>query len=87
MGKREENKRKKREALEAEGLRLFLEHGYERTSIEQIAAAAGVARGTFYLYYEDKLQLFLTLVDRWYDLVIGMMEHDVTPGLANATTR
>ena len=68
MGRREENKQAKRQRLEREGLRLFLEAGYDRTSIEQIAAASEVARGTYYLYFADKHALFATLMERWFDL-------------------
>ncbi len=74
MGRREENKRLKREALEREGLALLRQHGYEVASIEQIAPAAGVARGTFYLYFGDKLALFDALMDRWYLPVLGVMD-------------
>lgn len=73
MGRREANKQRKREALEGEGLRLFLEAGYDRTSIELIAQAAGVARGTFYLYFPDKLALFETLMQRWFEPVLGVL--------------
>lgn len=74
MGRRESNKAAKREALEREGLRRFLEEGYDRASIEQIAAAAGVARGTFYLYFPDKLSLFETLMRRWFEPVTGVLD-------------
>ena len=84
MGRREENKRRKREALEREGLALMREHGYDLASIEQIAQAAGVARGTFYLYFPDKLALFDALMDRWFQPVLGVME-DVGVALAKAT--
>jgi AcrR family transcriptional regulator len=33
---------------------LFLEHGYASTSVSAIVAAAGVAQGTFYLYFKSK---------------------------------
>jgi AcrR family transcriptional regulator len=65
MGRREENKAQKRERLLSEGLRLFLDQGYDRASIEQVAAAADVARGTFYLYFPNKLALYDALVERW----------------------
>lgn len=78
MGRREEKKLEKRERLEAEGLRLFTEQGYDRASIEQVAAAADVARGTFYLYFPDKLTLFETLTDRWFEGVLTKLaEADV----------
>lgn len=74
MGRREAKKQEKRERLEAEGLRLFLDQGYDRTSIEQIAAASDVARGTFYLYFPEKLALFEALTDRWFVEVLAAMD-------------
>ena len=52
--------------MEREGLSLFLLQGYDRASIEAIATASDVARGTFYLYYPDKLSLFAALIQRWF---------------------
>lgn len=73
LGRRDENKRRKREALERAGLEAFVARGYEGASIEQIAQAAGVARGTFYLYFPDKLSLFETLMDRWNGIVTSTL--------------
>ncbi len=86
MGRREQNKQAKLERLEAEGLRLFLAEGYDRASIEQIASAAGVARGTYYLYFKDKHALFAAIRDRWSDVVLGTLD-DVHKELRLATTR
>jgi len=74
LGRRDENKRRKREALERAGLDAFAVRGYEGASIEQIAHAAGVARGTFYLYFPDKLALFETLMDRWNGVVTSTLD-------------
>lgn len=43
----------------------FALRGYHRTTIEDVVAEAGVARGTFYLYFEDKRAVFSELVDRF----------------------
>jgi AcrR family transcriptional regulator len=53
----------KRERLTAAGLQLFGERGYERTSIEDIAARAKLAVGTFYQHFRSKRQLLLVLMD------------------------
>jgi AcrR family transcriptional regulator len=43
----------------------FAKRGYHQTTIDDIVAQAGVARGTFYLYFEDKRAVFSNLVDRF----------------------
>ncbi len=44
---------------------VFSKRGYHQTTIDDIVALAGVARGTFYLYFEDKRAVFSDLVDRF----------------------
>ena len=41
----------------------FSKLGYHQTTIDDIVAAAGVARGTFYLYFDDKRAVFSELID------------------------
>lgn len=45
------------------GKKLFAESGYMATSINDIIAKAKVAAGTFYIYFDNKLALYLYLVD------------------------
>ena len=45
------------EILDA-ALPLFVERGYAATKIEHIAQAAGVTKGTPYLYFENKAEIF-----------------------------
>ena len=42
--------------------KVFLKEGYSGTTIEQIASEAGVAKGTIYIYYEGKDDLFVSLM-------------------------
>ena len=53
----------KRAELVAAAAALFLEHGYEKTSIGKIAKAAGVAPNTIYWYFEDKDALLVATAD------------------------
>ena len=53
----EENKSIKEKKLFDTGFKLFTEKGIKNTSIDEIAKEAGVAKGTFYLYFKDKYEL------------------------------
>jgi AcrR family transcriptional regulator len=57
MGKVDENKQQKLEALFKSAYDLFLQQGVEKTSIHDIVKNAGVAKGTFYLYFKDKYEI------------------------------
>lgn len=52
-----------RAGLLAAALRVFARKGYHATSISDLVAEASVARGTFYLHFEGKNQVFLALLD------------------------
>lgn len=54
MGKVDTNKKQKRDSLLDAAFRLFMKNGFYKTSISDIVAKAGVAKGTFYLYFTDK---------------------------------
>ena len=54
LGRRETKKLAVRAAVERAARQLFAEHGYEATSVRQIADAAGVAERTFYRYFDGK---------------------------------
>lgn len=54
ISKVEEKKQMKRENLLAAAYTLFIKKGFVDTSINDIVEYAGVAKGTFYLYFKDK---------------------------------
>lgn len=54
MGKLDNNKKKKRDSLLETAFQLFMTKGLQNTSVSDIAKQAGVAKGTFYLYFKDK---------------------------------
>lgn len=57
MGKVDENKKKKEEALLNTAYELFITKGIHSTAISDIVEKAGVAKGTFYLYFKDKYDI------------------------------
>ncbi len=52
----------RRQAILDAALTVFAERGYEAARLEDMAARAGVAKGTLYLYFKDKEALFEALV-------------------------
>jgi TetR/AcrR family transcriptional regulator, cholesterol catabolism regulator len=54
LSRRERKKRETRQRLMEAALELFHEHGYDATTVEQIAEAADVAKGTFFNYFATK---------------------------------
>ncbi|MER5261951.1 TetR family transcriptional regulator [Actinosynnema sp. NPDC002837] len=53
-GLRAQRKARTRRAIQEHALRLFLAQGYEQTTVEEIAAAAGVSHMTFFRYFPTK---------------------------------
>jgi len=50
--------------LEEAATELFLEQGYQATSIDEIASRAGVSRATFFNYFGGKADVLLVEIDR-----------------------
>jgi len=59
---------RRQEILDA-GERVFLAKGVARASVDDIVAAAGVAKGTFYLYFASKEALVHALRERWVESI------------------
>ena len=52
---------------------LLARYGYRKMTIDDVAAEAGVGKGTIYLYFESKEELVLSHVDRIVDRVVARM--------------
>src|SRR5579884_3692558 len=57
--------------------RLFLERGFGAVSMDELAAAAGVARRTLYNQFASKEDIFREMLQR----VSGQLEHAFPPGI------
>lgn len=57
MGKVDDNKQQKLNALLNAAYDLFTTRSVEKTTIAEISKAADVAKGTFYLYFKDKYEI------------------------------
>ena len=56
-------------AIVLAGLQLFTQYGYRKTSIDDIAQAAQVAKRTVYLHFENKAAVFLAILEYLGDQV------------------
>ena len=55
-------------------LKLFSEKGYDATSIEEITATVGVAKGTLYYHFNSKEEIFNFLIEEGMKLLINSIE-------------
>ncbi|MGE3579350.1 MAG: TetR/AcrR family transcriptional regulator [Vicinamibacterales bacterium] len=62
-GLRERKHRETRRRIADAGLRLFLDRGYDGTTVDAIAAEAGISRRTFFSYFKSKDEILAT----WHD--------------------
>src|SRR3954468_9031177 len=79
-------KAERRQQILAAARGLFAKRGYHLTTIDDIVAQAGVARGTFYLYFEDKRAIFSDLIDRFAGQLSMAIVRIVTDDAARSVT-
>lgn len=73
----------KRSQILRGALEIFLRQGYEGTSMDRVAAAAGVSKITIYKHFQDKEGLFNALIEqvttRRFDQVFGALSLEEEP--------
>jgi len=60
----EEEKQRRRDSLLEAAKKLFLRFGYSKTTMDMIAEKSYISKGTIYLYFQNKEELFHELVER-----------------------
>ena len=80
MRKKESNIKEK---ITKHALRIFAQKGYFKTTVDDIARATGVAKGTVYLYFKDKQALYVATIDEHFSRAIAALStidaKDITP--------
>lgn len=76
--RREREKQRRREDILNTARILFFEKGFRDTTIDDIARAAELARGTIYLYFENKEEIYATILEEGLDILHGLIvaSHD-----------
>ena len=70
----------RRQQLIEVGRRLFAERGFEGTTVEEIAASAGVSKPVLYEHFGGKEGLYAVVVDREIQALLGQMTAALQPG-------
>ncbi|MDN5003550.1 TetR/AcrR family transcriptional regulator [Bradyrhizobium sp. GCM10027634] len=67
---------------------VFLRKGYQAASLDEITAASGIAKPSLYAAFGDKSALFLRVLDRYHDRILGWAERVLAqPGSARDAIR
>ena len=74
------------EILEA-ALRVFAEHGYRTTRLEDVGEAAGVTKGTIYHYFANKEELLLRAIEHYHEQAFGRLGEVLREATGPASTR
>lgn len=70
MTKISENKKQKENAIISSAYELFTTKGFDKTAINDIVKKAGVAKGTFYLYFRDKNHILDNIILKKTSIII-----------------
>lgn len=76
-----DRRQKRRHEIVTAAAHIFADAGYDDTEMERVAQAVNVAKGTIYLYFSSKQELFFACVDE------GMREMQVAVSVARDSTQ
>lgn len=71
---KQERSRESKNNIIAAGLKLFSEKGFYKTNSKEIAKEAGVSIGSFYMYFEDKKDLFKEVLIDYHNKIKGVLQ-------------
>lgn len=63
-------KEERRQAIIDAATELFIQNGYNETSVSEIVQKLGIAQGTFYLYFPSKYHVRLAILERSMDAIV-----------------
>lgn len=79
-GLRERKRRETRQRISDAGLRLFGRQGFDATTVDAIAAEAGISRRTFFHYFNSKDDILLSLQTGLGERLVSELERQPEQG-------
>lgn len=81
LPRRQQNRIERERRILAAGLKVFSETGYSGTTMDAIAAEAGLSKPTLYQYFESKEALFSAMMLVQRDRMLDVFEHPSPEGM------
>ena len=78
--RRGKEKEKRRNDIIDEAERLFFSRGYENVTMDDIARETELARGTLYLYFKNKDDIYIAIAVRGLKILNGLFREGYTKG-------
>jgi AcrR family transcriptional regulator len=75
----DQKKERRRSAIIRASLRVFARKGYETTALDEVAREAKLAKGTLYLYFKDKEDLYFHVMLSVFERLETFMAKQVVP--------
>jgi AcrR family transcriptional regulator len=75
-GLRERKRQETLERITEAGMRLFIANGYEATTLDDIAAEAGISRRTFFYYFKSKDDILLSAQSTLGSSIVQSLEDE-----------
>lgn len=72
-------KEERRQAIIDVATELFVQKGYNETSVSEIVKKLGVAQGTFYIYFPSKYHVRLAILERSMDAIVEASFNSINP--------
>jgi len=83
----ESEKDKIRQQLIEQGYKQFSAFGLKKTNIDELAAAAGISKGAFYIFYDSKESLFMDVAEKaetfFRQEVLAVLDQPLSPPRAH----
>ncbi|WP_249136781.1 TetR family transcriptional regulator [Bradyrhizobium tropiciagri] len=79
-GLRERNRRQTLQRIADVGMELFLANGFDATTLDEVAAAAGISRRTFFYYFKGKDEILLAHVASYDDALRASIRDHASAG-------